>query len=286
MEKLTRVRFSNLDKVLYPELGLTKAEIIQYYILVAPRMLPFLMDRALVRTRYPDGIDGEGFYEKDAPRGKPDWIKTFMKYSRSVDKETEYVVCNDLDTLLWLANLAALELHAPLSRITRPDEPDMVLFDLDPEPPAGLTEAVQTAFILKDYIIDLGLKPYVKSSGKKGVHLVVPLQSGCAFKETSDFVHTVAVTLGEKHELIVSERSQTNDPGTVLIDYPQNSERGTMIAPYSLRPLREATVSTPLEWSELSSLRKFDHNIFNVTERKIEPWKGFWDERYKLPSNN
>lgn len=286
MEKLTRVRFSNLDKTLYPELGLTKADIIQYYIRVAPRMLPFLMDRALVRTRYPDGIDGESFYEKDAPRGKPDWVETFTKYSRSVDKETEYVVCNDLDTLLWLANLAALELHTPLSRITRPDEPDLVLFDLDPEPPARLADVVQTAFILKESIEDIGLKPYVKSSGKKGVHVVVPLLPGYTFKDTSKFVHSIAVTLGEQHEIIVSERSQTNDPGTVLIDYPQNSERGTIVAPYSLRPIREATVSTPLEWSELSSLRKFDHNIFNVAERKNEPWKGFWDEMFKLPSSN
>jgi bifunctional non-homologous end joining protein LigD len=286
MEKLTRVRFSNLDKVLYPELGLTKADIIQYYIRVAPRMLPFLNDRALVRTRYPDGIDRESFYEKDAPRGKPDWVQTFTKYSRSVDKDTEYVVCNDLDTLIWLANLAALELHTPLSRITRPGEPDLALFDLDPEAPAGLTEAVQTAFIVKESIEDLGLKPYVKSSGKKGVHVVVPLQSGYTFKDTSDFVHSIAVMLGRQQDFIVSERSQTNDPGTVLIDYPQNSKRGTMIAPYSLRPLREATVSTPLVWRELSSLRKFDHNIFNVHGRKNGPWKGLWDEKFKLPSSN
>lgn len=160
------------------------------------------------------------------------------------------------------------------------------MFDLDPEPPSGLTEAVQTAFILKEAIEDLGLKPYVKSSGKKGVHVVVPLQPGYAFKDTSDFVHSIAIRLGAHHDLIVSERSQTNDPGTVLIDYPQNSERGTMVVPYSLRPLREATVSTPLEWSELSSLRKFDHNIFNVHERKKQPWRGLWDERFKLPSSS
>jgi bifunctional non-homologous end joining protein LigD len=283
MEKLTRVRFTNLDKVLYPELGLTKADIVQYFIKVAPRILPCLKDRALVRTRYPDGILGENFYEKDAPKGKPDWVQTFPKYSKSVDKETEYIVCNDLDTLLWLANLAALELHVPLSRIGKVDEPDLVLFDLDPEPPAGLIEAIQTAFILKEHLEDLGLKPYVKSSGKKGVHVVIPVKPGYTFKDTSNFVHAVAIIISKFNENIVSERSQTSDPGTVLIDYPQNSERGTMVAPYSLRPLREATVSTPLEWSQLLSMRKYDYNIFNVPNSRSNPWHSLWDELFSLP---
>ncbi len=283
MEKLTRARFTNLDKVLYPELGLTKADIIQYYVKVAPRILPFLKDRALVRTRYPDGIHEENFYEKDSPKGKPDWVQTFTKYSRSVDKYTEYVVCNDLDTLLWLANLAALELHMPLSRITSVDEPDLALFDIDPEPPAGLAEAIPAAFLLKEFLEELGYKPFVKSSGKKGIHVTIALKPGYSFRETSTFVHGVAIELSKKHDNLVSERSQTNDPGTVLIDYPQNSERGTMIAPYSLRPLREATVSTPLEWNDLLSMRKYDYNIFNVPENRKEPWKGLWDELFSLP---
>ena len=282
MEKLSRVRLTNLNKVLYPELTLTKADILQYYIQVAPRILPFLNDRALVRTRYPDGIYGENFYEKDAPNGKPDWVMTFAKYSRSVDKNTDYVVCNDLDTLLWLANLAALELHIPLCKITSVGEPDLAFFDIDPEPPAGLVESIQTAFILKEHLENLGLKTYVKSSGKKGIHIVVPLKTGYSFKDTSDFVHRVAVTVSKTNESIVSERTQTNDPGTVLIDYPQNSERGTMIAPYCLRPVREATVSTPLEWNQLLSLRKFDYNIYNVPEIRNEPWRGLWDELFDL----
>lgn len=283
MEKLTRVRFTNLDKVLYPELALAKADVVQYFIKVAPRILPFLKDRALVRTRYPDGIEGEYFYEKDAPKGKPDWVQTFSKYSKSVNKDTDYIVCNDLDTLLWLANLAALELHMPLSQIGNPSEPDLVLFDIDPEPPAGLTHAIQTAFVLKEHLEDLGLKPFVKSSGKKGVHVIVPINPGYTFTETSNFVHAVAIILSKQNETIVSERSQTNDPGTVLIDYPQNSERGTMIAPYSLRPLREATVSTPLEWRDLLTMRKFDYNIFNVANNRKEPWNGLWSELFDLP---
>ena len=283
MHGLTKVKFSNLEKILYPELNLSKVDIIEYYIKIAPRMLPFLKDRTLVRTRYPDGIGGEGFYEKDIPAGAPDWVQTFTKYSVSVDKETKYVVCNNLDTLLWLANLAALELHIPLSNIQAVAEPDLLLFDLDPEPPAGLKEAVQAALILREYLETLGLSSYVKTSGKKGLHIVVALEPGISFKETSSFVHAVAILLSQKHDILVSERSQTNIPGTILIDYPQNSERGTMIAPYSLRATREATVSTPLEWSELLSLRPFDWNIFNVHERTLNPWAKLFDERYKLP---
>ena len=282
MEKLTRVKFTNLDKVLFPELGLTKAHLIQYYIKVAPKILPFLRDRALVRTRYPDGINEESFYEKDSPIGKPDWVQTFAKYSKSVEKETQYVICNDLDTLLWLANLAAIELHMPLSRITSLEEPDLALFDIDPEPPAGLPEAIHVALLLKEFLDDLGFKSFVKSSGRKGVHVVIPVKSGFSFNDTSKFVHTIAVNLSKSHELIVSERSQTNEPGTVLIDYPQNSERGTMIAPYSLRPLREATVSTPLNWNDLVSMRKYDYNIFNVPNFRNDPWKGLWNELFDL----
>lgn len=283
MEKLTRVRFTNLDKVMYPELRLTKADLIQYYIKVAPKLLPFLEDRALVRTRYPDGIQEENFYEKDAPKGTPDWVQTFKKYSKSVEKETEYVVCNDLDTLIWLGNLAAIELHIPLSRIKAVDEPDIILFDIDPEPPATFGDCIQTALQVKEYLEDLGMKTFVKSSGKKGIHVVVPLKLGYSFKDTSSFVHEVAISLSKSSDKIVSERSQTNEPNTVLIDYPQNSERGTMVVPYGLRPVREATVSTPLEWSDLASMRRFDYNIFNVPGRRKAPWKGLWDELFTLP---
>ena len=283
MQGLTRAKLSNLDKILYPELALSKADIIEYYIKAAPWMLPHLKDRALVRTRYPDGIFGENFYEKDSPKGAPDWVKTFTKYSASVEKETSYVVCNDLDTLIWLANLAALELHPPLSTISAVEEPDLLLFDVDPEPPTGLSEAIRVSLMLREYLEALGLKTFLKTSGKKGIHVVVPLESGYTFSDTSKFVHAVAIELASKDTQIVSERSQTNIPGTVLIDYPQNSERGTMIAPYSLRAIREATVSTPLEWGELPNLRPFDWNLFNVLDRKKDLWEDLFEERFKLP---
>ncbi len=283
MSDLSRVKFSNLDKILYPELELTKSDIIKYYIKVAPDILPLLRDRGLVRTRYPDGIREEGFYEKDAPKGTPEWVKTFSRYSESADKYTDYVVCNDLDTLIWLANLAALELHIPLSTIDDVDSPDLMLFDIDPEPPAALDEAIRSALLLREYLSKIGLTSFVKTSGKKGLHVVVPLSEGYDFDDTSSFVHAVAIKLAERHEFIVSERRQTKEPGTVLIDYPQNSVRGTMIAPYSLRAVREATVSTPLDWGMLHDLRSFDWNIFNVAEREKKPWKDLFNERFQLP---
>ena len=218
MERLTKVKFSNLEKVLYPELGLTKHQIIEYYIRVAPRMLPFLTDRALVRTRYPGGIYDEAFYEKDIPKGTPDWVKTFTKYSKSSEKDTRYVVCNDLDTLIWLSNLAAIELHTPLSKIHDTSKPDLVLFDLDPEPPAGLNEAKEACLLLKEKLDDLGYKSFLKTSGKKGLHVVIPLEPIHNFEQTKEFVHIIGAKLAKTSDLIVSQRSQTSDPGTVLID--------------------------------------------------------------------
>lgn len=282
MERLTKVKFSNLEKVLYPELGLTKQQIIEYYIRMAPRMLPFLRDRALVRTRYPDGIYNEAFYEKDIPKGTPDWVNTHKKYSKTSEKDTRYVICNDLDTLLWLANLAALELHVPLSRTHDTEKPDLVLFDLDPEPPAGLTEAKEACFLLKETLDDLGFMGFLKTSGKKGLHVVIHVEPLYSFEQTKEFVHIIGAKLAKESDHIVSERSQTSDPGTVLIDYPQNSERSTMIAPYSLRSTREATVSAPLEWRELGGLRPFEYNIFSMIEKKSDPWKNLFDEPQRL----
>jgi bifunctional non-homologous end joining protein LigD len=282
MEELTRVRFTNLDKLMYPELRLSKKDVIEYYIRVAPRILPFLRERALVRNRYPDGVQAEGFYEKDAPPGTPDWVRTHVKYSKSAERDTSYVVCDDLDTLLWLANLASLELHMPLSRVTDTSKPDFVLFDLDPEPPAGLSDAVQAALLLRETLEGRGVKPYVKTSGQKGVHVLIHVEPEHTFRQTREYVHEIAKELATRNGFIVSERRQTNVPGTVLIDHPQNSERSTVVAPYSLRAIREATVSTPIKWDDLPSVRPFDYNIYNVPDFSEDPWRDIWEEPQEL----
>jgi bifunctional non-homologous end joining protein LigD len=282
MEKLTKAKFTNLNKIIYPELGITKLDILKYYLRVAPRILPFLKSRALVRTRYPDGVDEESFYEKDAPKGMPDWVDTFTRYSKKSDKYTDYIVCNDLDSLLYLANLTALELHIPLSTISETAKPDVLLFDLDPEPPASLNETARAAFTLKENLEERGYLSFVKTSGKKGLHIIVPIEPDHTFEETKEYVKKIGVDISKGSEYIVYERSKTNEPGTVLVDYPQNSERATVIAPYSLRAVREATYSAPLEWSELPNVRPFDYNIYSVEYRKKEPWKNFFGKRQAL----
>ena len=166
-EKLTKVEFTNLDKILYPKLKITKAQVIEYYIKIAPRMLDVLAERPIMLTRFPNGIDKEGFYEKDAPMETPPWVKIFRRYSETTQRDINYVICNDIDTLLWLANLAALEIHMILSRVESFENPDLILLDIGPEPPITLDDVVDVALRLKERLDSLGLRSYVKTSGKK-----------------------------------------------------------------------------------------------------------------------
>jgi bifunctional non-homologous end joining protein LigD len=282
METLTKVRFTNLDKVIYPSLGVTKTQVIEYYIRVAPRMLQFLKGRPVVRTRFPDGVHKGGFYEKDAPVGKPSWVRTFKRWSESAERNINYVVCDELDTLLWLANLASLELHITLSRAEAYESPDLVLFDIDPEPPLGFQEAVDIAFTLNETLDKLGFKAYPKTSGKKGLHLLIPLEDGYSYRQTREFVHRIGIHLARQSDIVVSERSQSQEPGTVYIDYLQNSSGRTMVCPYSLRAEPGATVSTPVTWEELVDLKPENLNVFSVQDREMDPWEGFWESRHRL----
>ena len=145
MDSLTKVKFSNLDKILYPDLSIKKSQVIEYYIKVAPLMLDYLKDRPLVTTRFPNGIKKDGFYEKDAPKGTPQWVDVYKKYSKTAKRNLNYIICNNLDTLIWLVNLAALEIHIPLSKTNSYENPDLILFDIDPEPPANINDAVEVA---------------------------------------------------------------------------------------------------------------------------------------------
>ena len=279
MEDLTRVKFTNLDKIMYPGLAVTKKEVIEHYIGVAPRMLPFLKERAVVVTRYPDGVNSQGFYGKDAPRGTPEWVRTHRVHSDSADRDIEYIVADDVDTLLWLANIASLEIHIPASRID--SNPDIMLFDIDPEPPAGFNEAVSVAKILNGLLGSLGLESYVKTTGKKGLHVLLPLEPVYTYKQTREFVHQIGRYLSKEMDGVVSERSQSQIPGIVYIDYLQNSQGRTMVCPYSLRAEPDAPVSTPVSWEELDGLKPSDLNIFSVSRRN-DPWVDFWDYKQRL----
>lgn len=283
MDRLTKVSFTNLEKILFPVPGITKSRVLEYYIKAAPRMLKCLKGRAIVMNRFPDGINLEGFYEKDAPIGTPSWVETFVKYSETAKKEINYILCNELDTLLWMANLAAIEINITLSQALTYEKPDLVLFDIDPEPPANFDDAVEAALLIKEKLDILGLSSYVKTSGKKGLHIVIPISGSYTFKQTREFVHLVGKHLARESEIVVAEFSQGRDKGTVFIDYMQNVEGKTMIAPYSLRAEEHASVSTPIEWDEVrKGLRPQEFNIFTVLKREKDPWEGMLDNKQKL----
>lgn len=285
LRSLTKVNFTNLDKILYPKANVTKARVVEFYVRMAPKMLPVIANRPLVLTRYPDGVEHDrvSFYEKNAPQGTPKWVKTKKIYSVSSKRDIGYIVCNDLDTLIWLANLAALEIHMPFCAVEALDLPDFLFFDVDPEPPADLSDAAEAALLLKDKLDGLGLAAFVKTSGKKGLHVVVPIVAEHAFEKTRAFVHTIGVELAKQSAMIVSEFKDTKKPGKVFIDYLQNSPMRTMVVPYSLRATPEATVSTPLDWSEVKKgINPSDYTIFSVAQRQQDPWKGIFTKKCKL----
>ncbi len=283
MDQLTKVSFTNLDKILFPEQGLKKSWVIEYYIRIAPHMLGFLKNRPIVMNRYPDGVDSEGFYEKDRPMGIPEWVKTFKNYSETAQREINYVICNDLDTLIWMANLAAIEINITLSTIDNYDTPDLVLFDIDPEPPCSFDDVINVALLLKEKLDELNFKSFVKTSGKKGLHVVLPVIKSYNFRQTREFVHEFGKFLSRESDLVVSEFRNSRDPGTIFIDYMQNIRGKTMIAPYSLRAQAKATVSTPIEWKELKKgLRPEEFNINTILKRKNDPWEGLLENRQAL----
>jgi len=283
---LTKVELSNLDKILYPQLKVSKGQMIEYYIKIAPKMLELLAQRPLVLTRFPDGIDKEGFYEKDAPMGTPTWVRTMKRFSETANRTINYVVCNDLDTLIWIANLASIEVHVTLGQVNSFENPDLVFFDIDPEPPASFDDVVEVALLLKEKLESLGLKPYVKTSGKKGLHVVLPIIPEYSFRQTREFVHQIGKRIAGESPLVVSEFSRTKEPGTILVDYLQNSHGKTMICPYSLRATPKATVSMPLEWHKVKKGLKSDElNIFTVLKSQENPWEDLMDSRQKLEVN-
>jgi bifunctional non-homologous end joining protein LigD len=282
-KKLTKVEFTNLNKIIFPKLKIKKFKIIEYYIKTAPKMLGFLANRPLVLTRFPEGIDQEGFYEKDAPQGTPSWVKTVKIHSKTAKRDVNYVLCNNLDTLIWLANLATIEIHMPFSKVDSLEKPNMVFFDVDPEPPATYKDAATVALLIKEKLDKIGLESYVKTSGKKGLHVVIPIVREHVFRETRAFVHKIGQQLAKEQRLVVSEFTETKKPEKVFVDYLQNSHGRTMIAPYSLRATPEATVSTPLEWGEVEKgIKPTELNIFSVVKREKDPWKKIFENKQKL----
>jgi bifunctional non-homologous end joining protein LigD len=247
------LRITNRDKPLFPQAGFMKGDLIAYYARIAPTLLPHLRDRPLTVRRWPDGVEGRTFYEKNAPEHRPDWVETASIYSSGERRRIDYTLVQEAATLAWLGNQAAIELHAPLHRTTDPDCPTAVVFDLDPGPPAGLAECAEVALVLHGLFERLGLVSVVKTSGGKGLQVYVPLGEGVAtYARAKPFAQRVATLLEQRMpELVVSRMAKRLRAGKVLVDWSQNDPHKTTVAVYSVRARERPTVSTPLAWEEL-----------------------------------
>jgi bifunctional non-homologous end joining protein LigD len=245
-----RVAVSNLDKVLYPAAGFTKRDVIEYYTRISPVMLPHLSGRAVTLKRFPQGVGGPFFYEKRCPSHRPDWVKTQGVEGR--EDCIHYCTIEDLPTIVWLANLADLELHTFLALARDLDRPTAMVFDLDPGPPANLVQCCEVALRMREACAGLGLKVFAKTSGSKGLHLGVPLNTAVTFADTHPFAHRLAQQLEEADPaLIVSRMTRSLRTGKVLIDWSQNDRHKTTVGVYSLRAKERPTVSTPVSWEEI-----------------------------------
>ena len=247
-----RLPLSNLEKDLYPSYGFTKAAILDYYRGTGPFILPHLKDRPLTLKRYPEGVEKESFFEKRCPSHRPSWVQTAEVFHRDVAPMT-MCVANDLETLLWAENLAALELHVPMARAGSPRTPDSMVFDLDPGEPAGLVESARVALIVRDLLSGMGLTSVVKTSGRKGLHVFVPLnRAEVTFEDTKTYSRAVAEIMQKHYPGLVTAKMAKNERlGKVFINWSQNDASKTMISVYSLRGRERPFVSFPLEWREV-----------------------------------
>jgi bifunctional non-homologous end joining protein LigD len=247
------LKLSNLSKVIYPAVGFTKREVIEYYAAIAPVIVPHLEGRALTVKRWPDGVQGESFFQKQAPAHRPEWVGTVTLPSER--KPIDYLLAADAATVVWLANLAALELHAPLARADAPQRPTALVFDLDPGEPATMLECCRVGLQLRGMFENLGIQMFAKTSGKKGLQLYVPLNSrDVTFEQTKPFAKAVAEALeSAEPDLVVSRMTKARRAGKVLIDWSQNDARKTTVCAYSLRASERPSVSTPLDWQEVQA---------------------------------
>jgi bifunctional non-homologous end joining protein LigD len=251
---------TNLDKVLYPAAGFTKGQVIDYYARIAPVLLPHLAGRPLTLKRYPEGVDKEYFFEKNATKHRPDWVKTAPIWSEGNQRNVNYILANDLPTLIWIANLAAIELHPSLSLAKDISSPRSMVFDLDPGPPANIVQCCQVGMWLREIFDHFGLQSFPKTSGSKGLQIYVPLNSPTSYEVTKAFAHALARLLENEHrESVVSDMKKQLRVGKVFVDWSQNDEHKTTISVYSLRARERPTVSTPVKWDEVEqALKKKD----------------------------
>lgn len=263
------IHLTNLAKVLWPQDGYTKAHLIRYYAQVAPVMLPHLRGRPLTVTRWPEGVTGPSFYQKNAPPYTPRWVRTWRAPHRDPDsdgkKPIDYILAQDTATLVWLANQACIELHPWLSTAENPDNPDRIVLDLDPDPPAGFPQARRVALVVKEVLDRMGLRGYPKLSGATGVHICIPVAPRHPYRVASRLAGFIGRIVADllPHEATV-ERRVKDRRGRVYLDYLQNLPGKTIAAAYSVRPRTQPTVSMPVTWEELAACEPGDFTIETV----------------------
>jgi len=257
-----RLAISNLSKILYPATGFTKGEVLDYYSRVAPVLLPHLAGRPLTRKRYPNGVDGPSFFEKNAPRGTPEWVRTVTLPVPGSTKNREtidYVIVDELATLVWTANLASLELHVPQWRVDRAgvvQDADLLVLDLDPGPPANVVDCCCIALQLREMFEHFDLHCFPKTTGSKGLQVYLPLNTKSHYDETKPFARALAQLLEKQTGQVVSKMSKEIRKGKVFVDWSQNHPRKTTVAVYSMRARERPTVSTPVSWDEVERCAK------------------------------
>src|SRR6267154_1737525 len=264
-----KLSLTNLDKVLYPATGFTKGELIDYYVRVAPVLVPHLAGRPLTMKRYPGGVEQEYFFEKNAPKHRPDWVKTAPVWSEGNKRTINYLLANDLPTLVWIANLASIELHPSLSLATDISVPTMIVFDLDPGPPANIVQCAQVGLWVRKIFDHFGLKSFAKTSGSKGLQIYIPLNTKTSYEQTKPFAHALARLLEQEHpDLVVSDMKKAIRTNKVFVDWSQNDQHKTTISVYALRARERPTVSTPISWEEVEQALKKKNAASLVFEAK------------------
>jgi bifunctional non-homologous end joining protein LigD len=252
-----KLTVSNLNKVLYPKAGFTKGQLIDYYIQIAPVLLPHLKDRPLTMKRYPNGVEEPFFYEKNCPVHRPPWVKTARVWSEGNQREMHYCLAQDLPTLVWAANLADIELHTSLARKKDVTRPTMMVFDLDPGAPADIVQCCQVGVWLRELLTGMNLQSWAKTSGSKGLQVYVPLNTAVTFDQTKALSRALAEHLEREHpKLVVSKMAKALRAGKVFVDWSQNDEHKTTVNVYSLRAKEQPTVSTPVGWEEVTTMLK------------------------------
>ncbi|NLT94627.1 MAG: DNA polymerase domain-containing protein [Clostridia bacterium] len=258
-----KISLSNLDKIFWPKENISKGDLIKYYLEMADYILPHLHNRPFVMKRYPDGIWGEAFYQKQCPGHTPEWIKTILIDNRKM------ILCNDAATLIWLVNLGCIELHHWLSQVPNLSKPDIIVFDLDPEPPAQFKHTLEVAMIIKKFFALVNINCFPKTSGSEGLHIYIPIKPQFPYTMIKRTLKILCTQMEKTFShLITTERTKTKRKGKVYLDYLQNGYGKTMASVYSIRPVPGARVSTPLTWQEIENgIDMNDFTIFNLKQR-------------------